>query len=103
VLTRSSDQQFEELRDGLRDVAVTAMDNVIHWNRRQGGGDFRIVAQVEADTGNTLVAAPGIGSIAERTDHEWRTYFASSVFTRLVSVTAISAGTPWGLSQVACR
>jgi ABC-type nitrate/sulfonate/bicarbonate transport system substrate-binding protein len=65
VLTRSSDQQFEELRDGLQDAAVTAMDNVIHWNRRGGGGDFRIVAQVEADTGNTLVAAPGIGSISE--------------------------------------
>lgn len=65
ALTRSSDQQFEELRDGVRDVAVTAMDNVVHWNRRQGGGDFRIVAQVEADTGNTLVAGPGIGSIAE--------------------------------------
>lgn len=65
VLTRSSDQQFEELRDGVRDAAVTAMDNVIHWNRREGGGDFRIVAQVEADTGNTLVAAPGIGSIPE--------------------------------------
>lgn len=65
VMTRSSDQQFEALRDGVCDVAITAMDNVIVWNRREGGGDFRIVAQIEADTGNTLVAQPGIGSIAD--------------------------------------
>lgn len=65
LLTHSSDQQFEELRDGTQDAAITAMDNVIHWNRREGGGNFRIIAQIEADTGNTLMAGPGIGSIAE--------------------------------------
>lgn len=65
ILTRSSDQQFEALRDGACDVAVTAMDNVIVWNRREGGGDFRIVAQIEADTGNTLMAQPGIAAIAD--------------------------------------
>jgi len=65
VATRSSDQQFEALCNGTSDVAVTAMDNVIVWNRRNGGGDFRIVAQVEADTGNTLMCRPGIGDISD--------------------------------------
>jgi ABC-type nitrate/sulfonate/bicarbonate transport system substrate-binding protein len=64
TLTRSSDEQFEALRDGRQDAAVTAMDNVIMWNRRPGGGDFRIVAQVEANTGISLVAQVGFGSIA---------------------------------------
>lgn len=65
TLTRSSDEQFEALRDGRMDAAVTAMDNVIIWNRRPGGGDFRIVAQVEGDTGISLVARRGIGGIEE--------------------------------------
>ncbi|MGN6356709.1 MAG: ABC transporter substrate-binding protein [Novosphingobium sp.] len=65
LLTRSSDQQFEALCDGTCDAAVTAMDNVIVWNRREGRGDFRIVAQIEADTGNTLMARPGIGTTAD--------------------------------------
>lgn len=64
TLTRSSDEQFEALRDGRQDAAVTAMDNVIMWNRRPGGGDFRIVAQVEANTGISLVAQAGFGSVA---------------------------------------
>lgn len=64
-LTRSSDQQFEALRDGTCDAAVTAMDNVIVWNQRDGGGDFRIIAQIEADTGNALLVQPGIRSIAD--------------------------------------
>lgn len=64
TLTRSSDEQFEALRDGRQDAAVTAMDNVIMWNRRTGGGDFRIVAQVEANTGISLVAQAGFGSVA---------------------------------------
>lgn len=62
--TRSSDEQFEALRDGRVDAAVTAMDNVIMWNRRPGGGDFRIVAQVEARTGISLVARPGFETVA---------------------------------------
>lgn len=65
IQTRSSDQQFEALRDGTSDVAVTAMDNVFVWNRREGGGDFRIVAQIEGDTGNTLMCRPGIDVIAD--------------------------------------
>lgn len=65
TLTRSSDQQFEDLRDGRVDAAVTAMDNVILWNQRPGGGDFRIVAQTEASTGISLFARPEFGSIED--------------------------------------
>lgn len=64
TITRSSDEQFEALRDGRQDAAVTAMDNVILWNRRPGGGDFRIVAQIEANTGISLVAQAGVDSVA---------------------------------------
>lgn len=69
TLTRSSDEQFDALREGRMDAAVTAMDNVIMWNRRPGGGDFRIVAQIEANTGISLVARPGfdtVGALARR-------------------------------------
>ncbi|WP_263588033.1 ABC transporter substrate-binding protein [Sphingopyxis sp. GC21] len=62
--TRSSDEQFEALRDGRVEAAVTAMDNVIMWNRRPGGGAFRIVAQVEAKTGISLVARPEFETVA---------------------------------------
>lgn len=80
VVTKSSDQQFEALRDNSSDVAVTSMDNVFMWNRREGGGKFRIVAQIEkirlsiiaraefaslADLAGTdiLVDAPGNGFV----------------------------------------
>lgn len=62
--TGSSDEQFEALRDGRQDVAMTAMDNVIMWNRRPGGGDFRIVGQVEATTAISLFACPAFDTIA---------------------------------------
>lgn len=64
AVTRSSDEQFEALRDGRMDAAVTAMDNVILWNQRPGGGDLRIIAQIEANTGISLFARPEFGSIA---------------------------------------
>ncbi|GGC01346.1 hypothetical protein GCM10011494_19900 [Novosphingobium endophyticum] len=63
--TQSSDEQFEALRDGKADAAVTAMDNVIMWRRRPGGEDLRIVAQIEADTGLTLMARAGTKGIAD--------------------------------------
>lgn len=62
--TSSSDEQFEALRDGWQDVAITAMDNVIMWNRRPGGGDFRIVGQIEATTAITLVAQSDFDTIS---------------------------------------
>lgn len=63
--TTSSDEQFEALCEGRQDFAITAMDNVIMWNRRAGPADFRIVAQVETTTGITLVARPGVADVAD--------------------------------------
>lgn len=56
--TRSSDQQREELLSGERDLAVTAMDNLLIWNDR--GGDFALVAQLEQTTPLGLYARPEI-------------------------------------------
>ncbi|MBB4858650.1 ABC-type nitrate/sulfonate/bicarbonate transport system substrate-binding protein [Novosphingobium chloroacetimidivorans] len=64
VATSSSDEQFEALRDGRQDLAITAMDNVIMWNRRAGPADFRIVAQLETTTGLKLVARPGLTRVS---------------------------------------
>lgn len=62
--TTSSDQQFESLLDGSQDAAVTSIDNVILWNRRGRGDDFRVIAQVERTTSISLMARPGFGTIA---------------------------------------
>jgi len=64
IPTGSSDQQYEALLAGECDVAVTAMDNVILWNRRGRGDDFRIVAQVERTTSIALVARPEFTTVA---------------------------------------
>jgi ABC-type nitrate/sulfonate/bicarbonate transport system substrate-binding protein len=56
---QSSDEQFERLREGEIDAAVTAMDNIMDWNRRAGPQDFRIVAQVERTTPLSLMARAG--------------------------------------------
>jgi ABC-type nitrate/sulfonate/bicarbonate transport system substrate-binding protein len=63
--TTSSDQQYDHLRSGLADVAVTAMDNVFAWNRWDPDLDFRVIAQVEQTTELVLVARKGIESIDE--------------------------------------
>ena len=67
TLTGSSDEQYEALANGSCHVAVTAMDNVIGWNRR-GPGDFRIAAQIEATTPLTLVARPDITALSDLVD-----------------------------------
>lgn len=54
--TRSSDQQFDALITAEADAAITAMDNVMMWNRRPGAGDLRIVAQTERTSLLTVVA-----------------------------------------------
>lgn len=56
---QSSDEQFERFREGEIDAAVTAMDNIMDWNRRAGPQDFRIVAQVERTTPLSLMARAG--------------------------------------------
>ncbi|MBB5497586.1 ABC transporter substrate-binding protein [Paraburkholderia sp. MM5384-R2] len=61
----SSDAQFEALVAGEVDAVVTAMDNVIGWNRRSGPKDFRVVAQVERTTPLALIAARDRKSMAD--------------------------------------
>jgi ABC-type nitrate/sulfonate/bicarbonate transport system substrate-binding protein len=53
---QSSDEQFDRFRAGAIDAAVTAMDNIMDWNRREGPQDFRIVAQMERTTPLSLMA-----------------------------------------------
>lgn len=60
----SSEAQYQALLAGEADAVVTAIDNVIGWNRRPGPGDFRVVAQVERTTPLALIAARGRGSMA---------------------------------------
>ena len=61
----SSDEQFEALSSGRVDLAVTAMDNVIAWNRRSGPADFRIIAQIERTTPLHLIGRRGMADLAE--------------------------------------
>lgn len=63
ALTRSSDQQREDLLSGERDMAVTAIDNLLVWNDR--GGDFRLVAQIEKTTSLGLYARPGLRGLTD--------------------------------------
>ncbi|WP_437884497.1 ABC transporter substrate-binding protein [Pseudomonas sp. LRF_L74] len=63
--TQSSDEQFAALSDGRVDAVVTSMDNVFHWNHRPGPKDFVIVAQIEATTPLSIVAAPRIKSVSD--------------------------------------
>jgi len=67
-LTASSDEQFRALSELRCDAAVTAMDNVIGWNRRVGGGDFLIVAQVETTTPLSVFARSELTSLSELID-----------------------------------
>ncbi|MFS2092912.1 ABC transporter substrate-binding protein [Pseudomonas sp. Pseusp11] len=61
--TQSSDEQYQLLCDGVVDAAVTSIDNVLHWNQRQGPEDFVVVAQMETTTplhliGSSTLSAP---------------------------------------------
>jgi ABC-type nitrate/sulfonate/bicarbonate transport system substrate-binding protein len=61
----SSDEQFEALCNAEAELVVTSMDNVIAWNRRNGPGDFCIIAQVERTTPLSLFAQPGINNATD--------------------------------------
>lgn len=63
--TRSSDQQFDLLVDGSVDAVVTAIDNVVEWNRRAPEADFRVFAQVERSTDLALFGRPGLAGIED--------------------------------------
>ena len=52
----SSDEQYESLVDGGCDIAITSMDNVFAWSRRERGGAFYVVGQIERTTPLSLVA-----------------------------------------------
>ena len=65
VRNTSSDEQFEALSSGGMDLVVTAMDNVIAWNRRAGPVDFCIVAQIERTTPLHLMARPDVQTLAD--------------------------------------
>ncbi|MGW1561197.1 ABC transporter substrate-binding protein [Streptomyces sp. NPDC002144] len=58
VLIESSTDQRDRLLTDDVDAAVTAIDNLIVWN--SGGGDLRVVAQVESTTPLRLVAQASV-------------------------------------------
>lgn len=61
----SSEAQFEALASGEVDAVVTAMDNVMDWNLREGPRDLRLVAQMEGTTPLTLVGREGCTRLAD--------------------------------------
>jgi ABC-type nitrate/sulfonate/bicarbonate transport system substrate-binding protein len=61
--TKSSDQQFQQLTDGTVDAVVTAIDNVVEWNRQAPEADFRVYAQMESTTQLTLFGRHGIAGL----------------------------------------
>jgi ABC-type nitrate/sulfonate/bicarbonate transport system substrate-binding protein len=100
ALTRSSDEQFEALRDGRMDAAVTAMDNVILWNRRPGGGDLRIVAQIEANTGIALFARAEFGSIADLAGRRLLVDSPHNGFVVVLRAMLADAGVDWAGCEI---
>jgi ABC-type nitrate/sulfonate/bicarbonate transport system substrate-binding protein len=61
--TRGSEEQFHQLHEAEQDLAVTAMDNIFEWTRRDPG--IRIIAQVERATPLVLVARPPRNTLAD--------------------------------------
>lgn len=61
----SSDAQFAALRDRTQDAVITAMDNVILWNRRPGCNDLRILAQTDRTAHLAVFARSGIAGIEQ--------------------------------------
>lgn len=100
TLTRSSDEQFEALRDGRMDAAVTAMDNVILWNERPGGGDLRIVAQIEANTGISLFARSEFSSIADLAGRRLLVDSPHNGFVVVLRAMLADAGVDWAGCEI---
>jgi ABC-type nitrate/sulfonate/bicarbonate transport system substrate-binding protein len=59
----SSDAQFHALASGQVGAVVTAIDNVMDWNLRDGPRDLRVIAQMESTTPLTLVGRKGRASL----------------------------------------
>lgn len=100
ALTRSSHEQFEALRDGRMDAAVTAMDNVILWKRRPGGSDLRIVAQIEANTGISLFARPDFTSVAQLAGRRVLVDSPHNGFVVVLRAMLADAGAAWGDCEI---
>ncbi|HIW45599.1 MAG TPA: ABC transporter substrate-binding protein [Candidatus Yaniella excrementigallinarum] len=62
-VTRSSNEQRDDLLNGECDVAITAIDNILVWN--QYVDDFRLVGQIECTTPLGLYARPGLTDLSE--------------------------------------
>jgi len=58
--TQSSDEQYLLLCEGAVDAVVTSIDNVLHWNQRQGPEDFVVVAQIETTTPLQLIGSSNL-------------------------------------------
>lgn len=63
--TQSSDEQYQSLCEGTVDAVVTSIDNVLHWNRRQGPQDFVVVAQIETTTPLHLIGSSALSTPAD--------------------------------------
>ena len=59
----SSEAQFDALASGQVDAVVTAIDNVMDWNLRDGPRDLCVIAQMESTTPLTLVGRKGRTSL----------------------------------------
>lgn len=63
--TQSSDEQYLSLCDGRVDAVITSIDNVLHWNRRQGPQDFVVIAQIETTTALQLIGSSALSTPAD--------------------------------------
>ncbi|WP_185714990.1 ABC transporter substrate-binding protein [Gulosibacter macacae] len=67
--TSGSPEQLRGLLDGSLDLVVTALDNLFNW--ADAGAAFVLVGQVEPTTPLTIVAGPGIQSLADLEGHRF--------------------------------
>jgi ABC-type nitrate/sulfonate/bicarbonate transport system substrate-binding protein len=65
VRTQSSDEQFDALVNSHTDAVITSMDNIFHWNQREGPKDFVVVAQIEATTPLHLIASRSVAKLRD--------------------------------------
>lgn len=100
LATASSDEQFEALRDGARDFAVTSMDNVVIWKRRPGGENLRIVAQVENTIAIDLVVRPEIATFADLEGRRLLVDSAENGFVVALHKMIADAGLDYGRNTV---
>ncbi|WP_458131892.1 ABC transporter substrate-binding protein [Pseudomonas sp. R3-41] len=64
-LTQSSDEQYLSLCEGKVDAVITSIDNVLHWNQREGPQDFVVIAQIETTTPLQLIGSSALSTPAD--------------------------------------